>query len=223
MTDPSATVLIAVAALLSAVALVVWLRRRRAAFAAVLSERGWQLSRSGDDTTVVPAAATWALTMTRSYAAQMSPPSTRLTVSKWRAPIPHTAGPVLVIGPAPPAEIRDLAESLINSATPRTARWLGMDRVTDGRRLITVRGTDDRLLVLSTDGYRPADMLTDVADAISTWTAVYRSDREQPAITVDNTGICVRVRVDVLGSLQQMDAFVALGQRCQAALRGSPA
>ena len=63
----------------------------------------------GDDATVVPAIGDWTVTVARSFAAQMSPPSTHVVTSVWACPTPATLGPVLVVGPAPPSELRELA------------------------------------------------------------------------------------------------------------------
>lgn len=223
MPDRIITLIVIAGVLALGATLAVWLTRRRAAFRSALAQRDWQLSRSGEETVVVPASQAWTVTMTRSYAAQMSPPSTHIVVSTWRAESPRTRGPVMVVGPAPAAELRDLTISLLGSATPAMTHWLGIDRVSGGRALAPVPGADDRVLALATDGFRPTGTLAGVADAISTWCSVYDSEREQPAITIDDTGICVRVRVDVLRSLDIVDAFVELGLRCQGALRGSVA
>lgn len=198
--------------------LAAWGLRRRALFRSALAHRGWQTIRSGDETTVSPTGGDWTLTTSRSFAAQMSPPSTRVVVSTWTSPIPRTPGPAMVAGPAPPPELRDLTVALLGSATPAMTRWLGIDRVSGGRPLVPLSEVDDRLLAFATDGYRPAGQLTGVADAISAWCSVNRSEREQPAVSIDDTGICVRVRVDVLRSVQQIDAFVELGLRCRDSL-----
>jgi hypothetical protein len=212
------TVFAILAALVLAATLAVWWMRRRAAFRSALAQRGWQSVRSGDETTVVPTSGDWTITTSRSFAAQMSPPSTRVVVSTWTSPIPRTPGPAMVAGPAPPPELRDLTVALLGSATPAMTRWLGIDRVSGGRPLVPLSEVDDRLLAFATDGYRPAGQLTGVADAISAWCSVNRSEREQPAVSIDDTGICVRVRVDVLRSVQQIDAFVELGLRCRDSL-----
>ena len=124
----------------------------------------------------------------------------------------------MVVGPAPPPELRDLTVALLGSATPAMTRWLGIDRVSGGRPLAPLSGVDDRLLAFATDGYRPVGQLNGVADAISAWCSVYRSEREQPAVSVDDTGISVRVRIDVLRSVQQIETFVELGLRCRDSL-----
>lgn len=74
---------------------------------------------------------------------------------------------------------------------------------------------DDRLLAFATEGFRPSGKLTEVADAIGVWCSRYNTERLQPAVTVDDSGLCVRVRADVLRSLDQMDAFIELGLRCR--------
>lgn len=223
MTDRFITLILIAGVLVLGAGLALWLKRRRAAFHSALAQRNWQLSRSGEKTVVVPGTGAWTLTMTRSYAAQMSPPSTHIVASTWEAPNPRTPGPVMVVGPAPAAELRDLTVTLLGSATPAMTHWLGIDRVSGARPLAPVPGVDGRVLALATDDYRPNGKLADVAEAIGTWCSVYGAEREQPAVTIDDTGICVRVRVDVLRSLDVVDAFVELGLRCQGALRGSVA
>lgn len=198
--------------------LAVWWMRRRAELRSALAHRGWQTTRSGDETTVSPNSGDWTITISQSFAAQMSPPSSRVVVSTWTSLVPRAQGAAMVAGPAPPPELRDLTVALLGSATPAMTRWLGIDRVSGGRPLVPLSGVDDRLLAFATDGYRPMGRLTGVADAISAWCSVNRSEREQPAVSIDDTGICVRVRVDVLRSVQQIDSFVGLGLRCRDSL-----
>ena len=185
---------LSVATLALAAASALWWRRRRAAFGSALAIRGWQLSRSGDETTVAPTGGDWTITMTRSYAAQMSPPSTHVVVSTWTSPVPRAPGAALVAGPAPAPELRDLTVALLGSATPTMTRWLGIDRVSGGRPLSAVAGVDDRLLAFATAGYHPGCSLAGVADAVSAWCSRYGSEREQPAVSIDDTGVRVPQR-----------------------------
>jgi len=209
-------VVVAAAAVLAltAVATGRWMRRR-AVIRSALAHREWQLSRSGDQTTVIPATGEWTVTMSRSFAAQMSPPSSRVVVSTWTSPTPRTGGAALVAGPAPSPELRDLTVALLGSVTPAMTHWLGIDRVGGGRPLSPLTGVDDRLLAFATAGDRPAGSLTEVADAIGAWRTRYDAEREQPAVSIDETGVCVRIRTDVLRSVDQIDAFVELGLRCR--------
>ncbi len=215
-------VLILVAALTLAAAALAWWMRRQAQFRSALAHRGWELTRSGDQTTVVPATGDWIVTMIRSFAAQMSPPSSHVVVSTWTSPIPTAQGAAMVAGPAPPAELRDLTVALLGSVTPAMTHWLGIDRVGGGRPLSPVPGIDDRLLAFATAGYHPGGSLAGVADAVSAWCSCYGSEREQPAVSIDDAGVRVRIRADVLRSADQIDAFVELGLRCRGALGRSP-
>ena len=215
-------VLILVAVLTLAAAAIGWWMRRQARFRSALAHRGWELTRSGDQTTVIPATGDWTVTMSRSYAAQMSPPSTHVVVSTWTSPIPTAPGAAMVAGPAPPAQLRDLTAALLGSMTPAMNHWLGIDRVGGGRPLSAVAGVDDRLLAFATAGYHPGGSLAGVADAVSAWCSRYGSEREQPAVSIDDTGVRVRIRADVLRSADQIDAFVELGLRCRDGLSRSP-
>lgn len=215
MNASTTLVVVAVALLVSVTALTWWLRRR-ASFQSAIQQRGWRVSTNGDDTVVVPATGDWKLTMSRSFAGQMSPPSTHVVTSIWTCPMPATLGAVLVVGPAPPPELRVLATDLIGSAPAAMARWLGLDRVGSG---CSARpAMDDRLLVFATDGIGPTGTLRAVADAICEWCSVFDAEREQPVLTLDRSGISVRVRTDVLASVELADAFVNLGMRCRGAL-----
>lgn len=219
MSAAAATALIAIATVVLAASLAVWHIRQRAAFRSALAKRGLQVSLRGDETTVTPETGDWTVSMTRSFAAQMSPPGSRITVSTWTSPTPRVAGAVLIVGPAPPPELRTLTVALLGSTTPAMTNWLGIDRVSGGRPLESVSLVDDRLLAFSTAGYPHPGHLTGMADAISAWCSRYGSEREQPAVTVDDNGVRVRVRYDVLRSLKQVDAFVELGLRCRDGLR----
>ncbi len=210
--------LVVAVALISAAAVVAWWLRRRAALRSAPTQRGWRCFRDGETTTLVPDDGDWTVTMTRSYAAQMSPPSSHLVTSVWSAPSPNAQAATLVAGPAPDDQMRDLAVSLLSSATPAMTRLLGIDQVADGRPLRAVSATDPRLLVFATDGYGPAGALTDLAEAVSAWCSVHRTEREQPVVSIDDSGVRIRVRTDVLRSVQQLDAFVALGLRCRDAI-----
>ncbi|BBX17902.1 hypothetical protein CRI77_16385 [Mycolicibacterium duvalii] len=216
--DLSTTLVVIAAALLLAATALTWWLRRRAAFQSALQQRGWRLRTDGDDTVVVPATGDWTLTMRRSYVGQMSPPGKHLVTSVWTCPMPATLGPVLVAGPAPPPELRELAAGLVGSVSPTVTRWLGIDRVSDGRPLRPVPAMDDRLLVFATDGIGPIGTLRAVADAIGDWCSVYETEREQPVLLLDRSGMSVRVRTDVLTSVDVADAFVTLGLRCRGAL-----
>ncbi|MDY6998410.1 MAG: hypothetical protein SW019_17555 [Actinomycetota bacterium] len=219
--DVSTTLVVAAATLLIAATTLAWWLRRRASFHAALQQRGWHVSTEGDDTVVVPVTGDWTLTMTRSFASQMSPPSTHIVTSIWTCPTPATLGAVLVAGPAPPPELRELAADLIGGAPPWISRLLGIDRVSGGRPLQPVTGKDDRLLVFASDGIGPTGTLRPVADALAEWCAVFTAEREQPVLTMDRSGLSVRVRVDVLDSVETADAFVNLGLRCRGAVNRS--
>lgn len=210
--------LLVAAALMLAAALLLWSLRKRAAFRSGLAQRGWQLLRRGQTSTVVPAAGDWQVTMTRSYAAQMTPPSTRIVTTVWTAATPAVQGAALIVGPAPRAELRDLAGELIGSAPAAMTRWLGIDRVSGGLPLHAVPSVDPRLLAFATENYDLPGALTGIADAVSAWCEVYTAVREHPVVVVNDAGFCVRVRTDVLRSLDQLDAFVELGNRCRHAL-----
>ncbi|MGB0961275.1 MAG: hypothetical protein ACPGVY_01100 [Mycobacterium sp.] len=220
--DLLSTIIVVTATVLLAAALLWWTLRRRARFRAAVEHRGWQLSRSGQTTTVVPATGDWTVTLTRSYAVQMSPPGSRVITTVWRAPTPAVQAAALIAGPAPDPELRDLAAELLGSATAVMTRWLGIDRVSGGRPLSSVP-SDARLLVFATEGYGSVGALTDVAEAISAWCEVYPAEREQPVMSINDAGIGVRVRTDVLRSVEQLDAFVDLGLRCGGAIGGSRA
>ena len=53
-------------ALLIAAAVLTWSLRRRAAFRSTMTQRGWQLSKHDEATTVIPATGDWTATMTHS-------------------------------------------------------------------------------------------------------------------------------------------------------------
>ena len=221
--DLFSTLTVAAVALMLAAAVVLWSQRRRAALRSELAKRGWHHSRHGDTTTVVPATGDWTVTMIRSYAAQMSPPSSRVVTTVWSAPTPAVQGAALIAGPAPPPELRDLAADLLGSATATMTRWLGVDRVTGGMPLHSVASVDNRLLAFATEGYGSPGALTGVADAFSTWCQAYPAEREQPVVSINDAGVCVRVRTDVLRSVEQLDAFVDLGMQCRVAIERSRA
>lgn len=214
------TALITIATVTGAISLGVWQLRRRAAFRSGLAQRGLQISRHGEVTTITPDAGDWSVTMTRSFASQMSPPGSHIVVSTWTSPTPRAEGAALVVGPAPPPELRSLTVALLGSATPAMTNWLGIDRVSGGRPLEPVPSVDERLLAFATAGYPHPGDLIGVADAIGVWCSRYGSEREQPAVTVDDSGVRVRVRTDVLRSVDRVDAFVELGLRCRDSLRG---
>lgn len=217
------TLVVAAVALLVAGAVLWWSLRRRAAFRSALTQRGWQLSRHGDTTTIVPDTGDWTVTMTRSYAAQMSPPSSHVVTTVWSAPTPAVQAAALIAGPAPPPELRGLAAELLGSATAAMTRWLGIDQVSGGWPLRAVPSADERLLVFATEGYGAPGTLTEVAHAVSAWCEVYPDEREQPVVSINHAGTGVRVRVDVLRSVEQLDAFVELGMRCRVAIGRSRA
>ena len=214
--------------LMIAAAALAWSLRRRAAFRSALAQRGWQLSRHGQTTTVVPTSGDWTVTLARSYAVQMSPPGSRVITTVWGAPTPAVQAAALIAGPAPRPELRDLAAQLLGSATAAMTQLLGIDRVSGGRPLRAVSSVDERLLVFATEGYdsagyRWAGALTNVADAVSSWCEVYPAEREQPVVSINDAGIGVRVRIDALRTIEQLEAFVDLGIRCQAAIGRSRA
>lgn len=219
MSTPVATALVVLVAVALGASVAVWQVRRRAAFRAGLAQRGLAIGRHGDDTIVTPASGDWTVTMTRSFVSQMSPPSTHIVVSTWACPTPSVPGAALVVGPAPPRELRELTVALLGSATPTMIGWLGIDRVSGGRPLSPVPSADDRLLVFATAGYPSPGDLAAVGEAISAWCSRYGSEREQPVVTVDESGIRVRVRTDVLRTLDQVDAFIDLGSRCRGGIR----
>ena len=204
--------------LILAAALLLWSLRKRAAFRSGLTQRGWQLVRRGQTSTVVPAAGDWKITMTRSYAAQMTPPSTHVVTTVWTAPTPAVQAAALIVGPAPRAELRELATELLGAAPAAVTRWLGIDRVSRGLPLRAVPSVDPRLLAFATENYASPGALTDIADAVSAWCEVFTAEREHPVVSINDAGVCVRVRTDVLGSFDQLDAFVLLGNRCRVAL-----
>lgn len=216
--DLSTTLVVAAATVLVVATALGWWLRRRASFTSALQQRGWRIDTCGDDTVVVPDTKDWTLTVSRSFAAQMSPPGTHVVTSIWACPMPATLGPVLVAGPAPRQGLHELAVDLIGSASPAVTRWLGLDRVSGGRPLEPVSAADDRLMVFATDGIGPIGTMRSVADAISEWGSVFDAEREQPVLILDRTGMSVRVRTDVLSSVETADAFVTLGMRCRGAL-----
>lgn len=109
-----------------------WAARRRAARLTGLDQRGLQIRREGDDTLVIPPTGDWTITMTRSFAAQMSPPSSHIVVSTWRSADPRIAGAALLVGPGPTPGLRGLTVALMESATPAMTHWLGIDRISGG-------------------------------------------------------------------------------------------
>jgi hypothetical protein len=149
----------------------------------------------------------------------MSPPGAHIVVSTWTSPTPRAEGAALVVGPAPPPELRSLTVALLGSATPAMTELLGIDRVSGGRPLQPLGSVDERLLAFATPGYPSPGRLTALAEAISSWCSRFGSEREQPAVTVDDSGVRVRVRTDVLRSVDRVDAFVELGLRCRDSLR----
>ncbi len=216
--DLLSNLLVIAVALIVAAAVAAWWLRRRAAFASALAQRGWRRYERGEITTVVPTDDDWTVTMDRSFAAQMSPPSSHVVTSVWSAPTPAVKAAALVAGPAPDPEVRGLAAGLLESATPAMTHLLGIDRVADGRRLRAIPSADQRLLAFATEGYGPAGSLTDLAEAVSAWCAVHRAEREQPVVSIDDNGVRVRVRTDVLRTVEQLEAFIDLGTRCRDAI-----
>ena len=210
--------LLVAATLILVAALVLWSLRKRAAFRSGLAQRGWQLSKRGQSSTVVPAVGDWKVTMTRSYAAQMTPPSTQIVTTVWTAPTPAAQAAALIAGPAPRPELRELATELLGSATAAMTRWLGIDRVSGGLPLHAVPSVDPRLLAFATENYSSPGAMTDIADAVSAWCEVYTAERAHPVVSINDAGVCVRVRTDVLRSFDQLDALVDLGDRCRRAL-----
>lgn len=210
--------LLVAATLIVAAALLLWSLRKRAAFRSGLTQRGWQLVRRGETSTVLPESGDWTVTMTRSYAAQMTPPSTHIVTTVWTAPTPAVPAAALIVGPAPPAELRELATELLGAAPAAVTRWLGVDRVSGGLPLRAVPSVDPRLLAFATENYASPGALTDVADAVSAWCELFTAEREHPVVSINDAGVCVRVRTDVLRSFDQLDAFVLLGNRCRRAL-----
>ncbi len=216
--DLSTTLVVAAVTLLAIATALAWWLRRRTWFHSALEQRGWNLTTNGDKTVVVPVTGDWTLTMSRSFAAQMSPPSSHIVTSVWTCPTPATLGPVLVAGPAPPAELRKLAAGLVGDAPPAITRYLGLDRVTGGRPLKEIPAMDERLLVFASDGLGPLGTMGAVADAITEWCSTFTSERDQPVLTMDKSGLSVRVRSDVLRSVETADAFVNLSLRCRSAV-----
>lgn len=216
--DLLSTLVVAAVALMLAAAVLSWSLHRRAVFHSGVTQRGWQLSKDGETTTVVPATGDWTITKTHSSAAQMSPPSSRVVTTVWTAPTPAVHTAALIAGPAPRPEPRQLAAELLGSATAAMTHWLGIDRVSGGLPLRAVPSVDERLLVFATEGYGSPGALTEVADAVSAWCEVYPAEREHPVVSINDAGVCVRVRTDVLRSTEQLDAFVDLGMRCRLAL-----
>ncbi|MGB3351714.1 MAG: hypothetical protein WBB00_02955, partial [Mycobacterium sp.] len=133
--DLLATAVVAAVALLLAAAVLAWWLRRRAAFQSALTRRGWQVTRNGDSTTVVPVTEDWTVTMSRSFAAQMTPPSSHVVTSTWTSPTPCMPNAALVAGPAPDRQSAELAAELLGALTPSMAGWLGIDSITGGRPL----------------------------------------------------------------------------------------
>jgi hypothetical protein len=209
------TALVTIATVTGAISLGVWQMRRRAAFRSGLAVRGLLISRHGEITTITPDAGDWSVTMTRSFASQMSPPGSHIVVSTWTSPSPRADGAALVVGPAPPPGLRSLTVALLGSATPAMTELLGIDRVSGGRPLQPLGSVDERLLAFATPGYPSPGHLTGLAEAISSWCSRFGSEREQPAVTVDDSGCRVRVRIDVLRSLDQVDSFIELCLRCR--------
>ena len=139
--DVSTTLVVGALTLLVLATALAWWLRRRASFHSAVQQRGWRIETHGEDTVVVPVAGDWTLTMTRSFVAQMSPPSTHIVTSTWSCPTPATLGPVLVAGPAPPGELRELATGLISALPAPLADWLGLDRFSGGRPLRALPAT----------------------------------------------------------------------------------
>lgn len=214
----STTLVVIAVALLVAVTALAWWLRRRAWFHSALQQRGWRMHTRGEDTVVVPVTGDWTLTMSRSFTAGMSPPATHAVTSTFACPTPATLGARLIAGPAPPKELRDLAGDLIGAAPPALTRWLGIDEAGGGRPLRALPAMDERLLVFATDGIGPTGTLRALADAICDWCATFDEEREQPVLTIDGSGLSVRVRTDVVHRLDAADAFVNLGLRCRGAL-----
>lgn len=116
--------------------------------------------------------------------------------------------------------MRQLAVQLIGSipSDSKVGGWLGLVRVGNGEPLRHLASVDARLLALGTGHAGRLGSLSGVAAAVQSWTASYSSERAQPAITFDGQGVLVRVRVDVLKSVDQLVAFVDLGQSCATSL-----
>lgn len=209
--------LVAVVATAAGLYLVVRARaRRRAALGRLLDERGWTVARDGETTIVTPATDTWVLRMRRAFATQQSVPGTHVVTSIWTAPQPRRAGGALLAGPSPPGPVREIAVALIGSLDAKLAGWIGMARVDGGQPLQTVLPSDPRLLVLGTTDTETPGMLSAVADAVAGWCARYPSEREQPAVSLSESGLEVRVRVDVLSSAARLADFVDLCEGCRA-------
>ncbi len=149
-----------------------------------------------------------------------SPSGPQVVTTVWNAPTPAVQEAALIAGPAPRPELRDLAAGLLGSATAAMTRWLGIDRVSGGRPLSSAPSADERLLVFATEGYGPVGTLTDVADAICAWCEAHPAEREQPVVSINDAGIGIRVRTNLLRSVEQLDAFVDLGKRCRSAIGG---
>lgn len=195
--------------------------RKRAALQLLLDERGWNARRDGEITTVSPATDDWALRMQRSFATQQPVPGTHVVTSTWTAPTPRMGSGALLVGPSPPGPARAIAVALIDSLDPKLAGWIGMGRVGDGQPLQHVLPADPRLLVLGTADAGAPGTLVAVADAVEEWCARYDSEREQPALSLSGGGLEVRVRVDVMSSATRLAHFVALCEKCRAAVAGS--
>lgn len=209
--------LIAVVAAAAALYLVMRARaRKRAALARLLDERGWTVHRDGETTTVTPAADGWVLRMRRGFATQQSVPGTHVVTSIWTAPASRSTGGALLAGPSPPGPVREIAVALIGSLDAKLAGWIGMARVDGGQPLQNVLPSDPRLLVLGTADTEVPGTLAAVADAVDQWCARYPSEREQPAVSLSEAGLEVRVRVDVLSSAARLADFVDLGEKCRA-------
>lgn len=214
--------LIAVVAAATGLYLVLRARARtRAALGGLLGERGWMARRDGETTTVTPATDDWVLRSRRAFATQQSVPGTHVVTSTWTAPTPRMGSGALLAGPSPPGPARAIAVALIDSLDPKLAGWIGMGRVGDGQPLQHELPADPRLLVLGTADAVALGTLAAVADAVEEWCARYRSEREQPALSLSGDGLEVRVRVDVMSSAAQLADFVALCEKCRAAVAGS--
>lgn len=194
-------------------------RQRRIAMRRLLAERGWSSVRDGETTIIAPADNAWALRMTQSFAAQQNS-STRIVTTTWSAASPCSSGGAVIAGPTPPEPMRQLAVQLIGSIPPdsKVGGWLGLARVGNGEPLRHLPSVDARLLALATGASVPLGSLSGVADAVQSWTTSYSSERAQPTITFDSRGVLVRVRVDVLKSVDQLVAFVDLAKSCAASL-----
>ncbi|MDZ7886118.1 MAG: hypothetical protein U5N53_25900 [Mycobacterium sp.] len=195
--------------------------RKRAAVQRLLDEHGWAVHRDGEITTLTPATGDWAVRSRRAFAVQQSVPGTHIVTSTWSAPTPRMGSGALLVGPSPPGPARAIAVALIDSLDPKLAGWIGMGRVGGGQPLQHVLPADPRLLVLGTAEAAAPGTLVAVADAVEEWCARYDSEREQPALSLSGDGLEVRVRVDVMSSAARLAHFVALCEKCRAAVAGS--